>query len=178
MQPTIHARDIQAAGGLDKYLEREARRNAPGSRGPSRGESAPGPTPQTRREAAKNRNGEGTGKAKPLRRHPRRCEGMNKGEAAYAAHLDALKAAGEVLHWQYEGVKLRLGDNCHLTPDFLVVTPECVELHDVKGRKGEGPWIEEDAKVKLKAAAEMHAWARHVVVWPRKGGGWERLEIG
>lgn len=57
MQPTIHARDIQAAGGLDKYLEREARRTAPVSRGAGRNESAPVPTRETAREGAKNRNG-------------------------------------------------------------------------------------------------------------------------
>ncbi len=35
---------------------------------------------------------------------------MNKTEAAYAARLDELKAAGEILWHSFEGVTLRLAD--------------------------------------------------------------------
>lgn len=106
-------------------------------------------------------------------RHRRHEPGvMNKTEAAYAQHLDYRKAAGEVLWWGFEVVKLRLAKKTYLTIDFLVQLADCsFEFHEVKGRKGERFWAEEDAMVKLKVAAQLTP-IPVVVVWPRKGGGW------
>ena len=59
---------------------------------------------------------------------------MNKTEQAYAAHLELLKASGDVLWWKFEGLKFRLADKTFLTPDFVVMTRSgLIELHDVKG---------------------------------------------
>ena len=100
---------------------------------------------------------------------------MNKTEAAYAAYLDTLKAAGEIRTWEYEYVRLLLAANTSYTPDFMVILAnDLIEFHEVKG------WWEDDARVKIKVAAERHKWAKFVAVTPRAkkdGGGWEREEF-
>ena len=80
----------------------------------------------------------------------RQARQMNKLEARYAAHLDILKAAGDVNWWAYEAVKLRLADNTFYTPDFIVWTKDWhLDIHETKG------WLREDANVKFKVAKEM-----------------------
>jgi hypothetical protein len=94
---------------------------------------------------------------------------MNKTETAYAAHLDALKAAGAVAWWRFEGVKLRLADSTFYTPDFAVMLKDgSLECHEVKGF-----WAD-DARAKIKIAAEMYP-LRFIAVKVRAkkhGGGW------
>ena len=46
---------------------------------------------------------------------------MNKTEAEYNAHLEALKAAGDIVWFKFEGMKFRLADNTFFTPDFAVM---------------------------------------------------------
>lgn len=96
---------------------------------------------------------------------------MNRGEAAYAAHLADLLEGEKVVWIRFEGIKLRLGDNCFYTPDFAVMLANgMLELHEVKN----GPW-QEDARVKIKVAAEMYPF-RFIAVTalPKKlGGGWK-----
>lgn len=76
---------------------------------------------------------------------------MNKSEAKYAEHLDALKIAGKVIWYRFEGLKLRLADNTFYTPDFAVITADLVlECHEVKG------FWQDDARAKIKIAAEMY----------------------
>jgi hypothetical protein len=94
---------------------------------------------------------------------------MNKTEAAYAEHLDALRHHGEVAWFKFEGVKLRLADGCFYTPDFAVMGADGVmELHEVKGR-----WMD-DARVKIKVAASLYPFRFiAITVKPKKlGGGW------
>ncbi len=93
---------------------------------------------------------------------------MNKTEARYAQHLEALKAAGRVLWYRFEGMKLRLADNTFYTPDFAVLPHTGVlELHEVKGH-----W-QDDARAKIKIAADQYPM-RFLAVQERKGkdGGW------
>ncbi len=76
---------------------------------------------------------------------------MNKLEAAYAARLESLKLAGEIADYRFECIKLRLADNTFYAPDFMVLKPDgAFEIHEVKGH-----W-EDDARVKIKVAAEMY----------------------
>ncbi len=76
---------------------------------------------------------------------------MNKSEAAYARILEMRKSAGEVLWYKFEGLKFRLADNTFYTPDFAVMLSSgAVELHEVKG------YWQDDAKVKIKVAAELY----------------------
>lgn len=96
----------------------------------------------------------------------------NKGEAAYGRHLEFEKQQGRVLWFGFEKIKFRIGKKCFFTPDYFVVFADgSIEIVDVKGRKGDGYYCREDAKVKLRAAASMFPF-NVAVVWPEKGGGW------
>ncbi|MBN3848165.1 DUF1064 domain-containing protein [Paraburkholderia sp. Ac-20342] len=96
---------------------------------------------------------------------------MNKSEAAYAAHLEARRHVGDVLWFRFEGIKLRLADNTFFTPDFaLIVASGALELHEFKG------FMEEDANVKLKAAATQYPFAFRLVR-KAKGGGFDIREL-
>lgn len=110
---------------------------------------------------------------------------MNKTEARYAEHLAAQKRMGRIRGYWFEAMNLRLGDNCHFRPDFMVVAEDwTVELHEVKGFKrkpngGPGYYATDDAKVKLKVAADKYPF-RFVVAFelPKKDGGyWEKEEL-
>lgn len=83
---------------------------------------------------------------------------MNKTERAYADQLYSLQLAGEILQYEFEGVKLRLAPGAFYTPDFLVVTPERIELHEVKG------FWREAAKVRIKTAAAKYPYFKFIVV--------------
>lgn len=84
---------------------------------------------------------------------------MNKTEERYLNEvLRPLLYVGQVLDIKFEGLKLRLADNTFYTPDFVVVRNECIEIHEVKGH-----W-EDDARVKIKVAAQMFPWLRFIAV--------------
>ena len=95
----------------------------------------------------------------------------NKTEQAYENFLTLLQRAGNVLWFKFEGVKLRLADNTFYTPDFAVMLANGqMEMHEVKG------FWQDDARVKIKVAAEMYPF-RFIAVKPRAkkaGGGWDR----
>jgi hypothetical protein len=75
---------------------------------------------------------------------------MNKLESAYRDSLEMMARAGEIQSYMFEPVKLRLADRTTYTPDFMVIAAnDIVELHEVKG------FWEDDARVKIKVAAEM-----------------------
>ena len=99
---------------------------------------------------------------------------MNRTEQAYAALLEQRRAAGLVLWWKFEGLKLRLADNTFYSPDFNVLTAEgFLECHEVKGF-----WAD-DARVKVKVAASLYPM-RFIAVTARpnsKGGGWDEEEF-
>jgi len=91
---------------------------------------------------------------------------MNKTEQAYANHLELLRRGGEVVDYAFERCNLRLADNTYYRPDFLVVYEDRFEFHEVKG------FWRDDARVKIKVAAEQNPWFRFVVVKKTKGS-WE-----
>lgn len=99
---------------------------------------------------------------------------MNKTESAYADHLEMLKAAGEILWYRFEGMKLRLADNTFYTPDFVVMRDNYhLECHEVKG------FWQDDARVKIKVAADIYPF-RFLAFKPeakKRGGGWVREEF-
>lgn len=97
---------------------------------------------------------------------------MNKTEAAYAAVLELRRAAGEILDFEFESVKLRLADRTWYTPDFWIYVPDgCIEVHEVKGR-----W-QEDARVKIKVAAELFPRYRFIAVQRDGRDGWRTEEL-
>ncbi len=116
----------------------------------------------------------------------RRAPGeRNKLEAAYEAHLETLYRAGLIQGYRFEGIKVKLADNTFFTPDFVVYAADgVVELHDTKGTttkktaKGpvKAPWCEEDAKLKLKIAAELFPF-RFCIIF-KTSEGWQRQDFG
>lgn len=99
---------------------------------------------------------------------------MNKTETSYGAHLESQKQAGLVAWYKFEGIKFRLADNTFYTPDYAVMlTNGQLQAHEVKGH-----W-EDDARVKIKVAADMYPIEFIAIrVKPKKdGGGWEREEF-
>ena len=99
---------------------------------------------------------------------------MNKGESAYAQHLDILKRSGAVLWWRFEGIKLRLADNTFYTPDFAVLAGDSVmECHEVKG------FWQDDARAKIKIAADLYPFRFKAlrVKAKKHGGGWDEEDF-
>jgi len=94
---------------------------------------------------------------------------MNKTEAAYARHLELLKHSGDVLWYKFEGMKFRLADATFYSPDFIVLLANgALEAHEVKG------FWQDDAKVKIKVAADMYP-IRFIAIKVKSkkdGGGW------
>lgn len=109
------------------------------------------------------------------RQQPRRDGSMNRMESSYAAHLELLKRAGEIAWYAFEPWKLRLADRTFYSPDFGVMLPDgSIEVHEVKGH-----W-EDDARVKVKVAAEQHwmfTFKAVKAVRKRDGGGWSVVEV-
>jgi len=96
---------------------------------------------------------------------------MNKTEAAYAAHLELLKHAGEVLWYKFEGLKFRLADNTFYTPDFAVLTKDnTLQAHEVKG------YWQDDAKVKIKVASDLYP-IEFIAIHKVKSG-WDVVRFG
>lgn len=83
---------------------------------------------------------------------------MNKLEARYRDHLELLKRAGEILDYAYESITFRLATNTTYTPDFIVITPQCIEFHEVKG------FWRDDARAKWKMTAEKFPWFRFLAI--------------
>ena len=117
--------------------------------------------------------------AKKGARSSRKPGEMTRVERDYAAHLAMLQAQGEVRHFEYEPLRLVMGNKLTWCPDFAVLTSGAfprVQLVEVKPRQANGKayWTE-DSRVKVKAAAQMHGVLFDVrAVWPDGRGGWNR----
>jgi hypothetical protein len=98
---------------------------------------------------------------------------MNGPENRYANILEGRKRLGELVDWRFECLKLKLADKTYFTADFFVVRNDGeLELVDVKGSGPE----EEDARVKIKTAAETYPWFHFAIARERtrkQGGGFE-----
>ena len=98
---------------------------------------------------------------------------MNKLEASYSLQLEARKRLGEILWWRYEAVKLRLAPKTFLTPDFMVMLANGeIEIHETKG------WMQDDAAVKLKVAADQYPFRFILVRYRNNAEGWSFEEVG
>lgn len=160
MTQTVSAREIKAAGGLQKWKEKAAQAPAQ-SHSPKRKED----------EIDKYRNLSILPLAKGRRPKNRRvgyeADRMNETETKYAELLETQRRAGEILFWRYESVKFRLADRTWYTPDFYIMRPDgTIEIHETKG------WMEDDANVKIKSVAEKYPEFKVVLVKLVKGK-WE-----
>ena len=109
----------------------------------------------------------------------RQPNGMNKTEARYGAHLEAQRLIGAVMWYAFEDVTLRIGQDCRYTPDFMVWRPSgFLQFHEVKGRRKNGKaYYEDDARVKIAAAAKQYPMFKFFMVWPGERGEWESKEF-
>ena len=93
-----------------------------------------------------------------------RTIGQNRTESKYAQELELEKKSGEILWYAFEGIKLRLADNTFYTPDFFVMKKDgTLECHEVKG------FWEDDARVKIKVAAEHFPFRFIAIKYTRQG---------
>lgn len=110
-----------------------------------------------------------TNGAKATGRVRHRAGEMNGTEQSYALHLQERVAKGEVLWWSFEAIRLRLADKTTLTVDFFVMLASgALEAHELKGK--DKHW-EDDARVKIKVAAELYPFQFYGV--HRAGGEWQ-----
>ena len=103
---------------------------------------------------------------------------MNGIETLYSMRLDEMLHRGQIAAWDFEPEKLRLADRTYYDPDFRVVTNEgLIEFHECKACRTSGTVLsEDDARVKIKVAAETHWMYRFVGAYklPKAlGGGWK-----
>lgn len=81
---------------------------------------------------------------------------------------------GDILWYRFEGIKLRLADKTFLTVDFAVLPKSGIlTMVDVKGAAA---IIEEDARVKMRVAADSYPFAFQYAI-PVKGGGWDIRDV-
>jgi hypothetical protein len=97
---------------------------------------------------------------------------MNVMEKAYqATFLEPAFMAGEVLWYAYEPMKLKLAPNTFLTPDFGVMLASGeMQFRETKG------FMEDDAAVKLKVAADIY-WMYTFILVTKKAGVWTEKVI-
>lgn len=82
---------------------------------------------------------------------------------------------GDILWYRFEGVKLRLADNTFLTVDFAVLPASGVlTMVDVKGARA---IVQEDARVKMRVAADQYPFLFQLA-FPKGGGGWTIEAVG
>jgi len=106
---------------------------------------------------------------------------MNNSERKYSELLAIRKIAGEIELWKYEAIKLRLADKTYFIPDFFVMLSNLrLQFHEVKVKwkvKGkEKVHYEDDARVKIKVAAEMYPMFQFIGCYLGKDG-WEYEEF-
>lgn len=95
---------------------------------------------------------------------------MNKTERAYADYLQLLFLAKKILRWDFEPEKLRLANATYYTPDFRVISASGhIEFHEVKG------FWRDDARVKIKVAAQQHPYTFIAVKKTSKGWEYEKI---
>ena len=94
--------------------------------------------------------------------HPLGVRRMNSLERDYAHQLEMLMLSGQILRWKFEALNFRLAHKTFFMPDFMVVKKELIEFHEVKG------FWREDARVKIKVAAQMYPWFKWVAVQYKK----------
>jgi hypothetical protein len=101
-------------------------------------------------------------------------DGMNGTERDFAIQLEARKRAGDIREWHFEGITLKLADDCRYTPDFMVVERDwTISFSETKG------FWREDAKIKIRVAAKMYPFkfTAHRKNPIKSGGGWTEEEF-
>lgn len=94
-------------------------------------------------------------------------------EREYAAYLRVLQAAGHIVRFRVKPLRFRLAKKTWYTPDFEVITHDCIEFHEVKG------FMREAGRLRYRTAADLNPEFRWFLVRkgkPRDGMHWELSE--
>lgn len=78
---------------------------------------------------------------------------MNGLEQEWADILETMKRSKYIIDWKYEPFNLRLANNTYYRPDFMVIYPGHIEIHEIKGG-----FIRDDSVKAFKVAAEQFPW--------------------
>jgi hypothetical protein len=87
----------------------------------------------------------------------RRGKQMNATESAYSLILEAMKRRGDIADYKFEGLTLRLADDCRYTPDFFIIVAR--DPLQIRFAETKGAHIWDDSKVKFRVAKEQNPWA-------------------
>lgn len=103
---------------------------------------------------------------------------LNKTEQRFVDEwLKPQMQAGAIKWWLFEAITLKLAPDCRLTVDFFVLmADDTLRAYDVKGAVA---IISDDAKVKMRIAADRFPWPFFYAIPRAKkdGGGWEAREV-
>ena len=85
------------------------------------------------------------------------------------------KLRGEIDRYEFEPLRLKLGNGVCYTPDFCVWRdPQSLAFYEVKGEKRKGRVIvRDDASVKIKIAASRYPEWQFVLVWREANNTWQ-----
>jgi hypothetical protein len=103
-----------------------------------------------------------------------RVKGMTKPEKLWGLELRRQQEAGEIKAFVYEPFKMSLGERCTYTPDYVITLNDgTIRIDECKG-----PFIREDAMIKLKWVAQKYP--EHIVRLCQrlKDGRWKISVIG
>lgn len=135
----------------------------------------PGIAPQSRQNATGSVliDSKGKSSGKPTKR---RSDQMNKLEGEYARILQAKRHRGEIIFDRYEALKLRIGDKCFYSPDFLIIRANNPKplLVEIKGAAIHQKKLYEDGIIKFKAAKELYP-CFDFEMWSKIDGEWVQI---
>lgn len=107
--------------------------------------------------------------ASPIRQ--KRAPALNKLETSFLGHLRAIHGPPALILSQ--AITLRLGNGVRYTPDFVLHHPDTgLTAYETKG-----PRFWDDAKVKLKVAADLYPWISFFLAQRPKNGAWQITRV-
>ena len=93
----------------------------------------------------------------------------NRWEKQYAEYLEIRRRAGEIDCWEYESVRVKVGNGAWFKPDFIVRTLDGqIQFHETKG------FAREAAMVRIRAAALRFPYFQFFIVKKDKGSWVEK----
>jgi hypothetical protein len=100
----------------------------------------------------------------------------------YAQHLELARRAGEILYWEFEKIKVRIGYRCWFNVDFFIQFADGhFELHDTKGaqtrKSGTTYRAEDDAIVKARALGSGKFPIPIYFIYKGEHGEWNKVAM-
>jgi hypothetical protein len=107
---------------------------------------------------------------------------MNKTEIEYAQQLELQRLVGDILYWEFEKIKIRIGYRCWLNVDFFIQFADGhFEVHDTKGaqkrKNGKTYRAEDDAIVKARALGSKQFPIPIYFVHKGDNGEWQKIAM-